>query len=208
MTALGSVADIVALYDRFGGERYGEDVTQTAHACQCAALAQRDGAEDALVVAALLHDVGHLLHLSATGEDAHAADVDDDHEALGARALAALFGPEVTGPIALHVTAKRYRCAVDPTYLSRLSAASVASLRLQGGPLDAAAADQFARHPAAAAALHLREWDDTGKVVHKKTGETAGVVVKTGAGWKTESTIPAAELTKPPACPMKRPRGA
>jgi [1-hydroxy-2-(trimethylamino)ethyl]phosphonate dioxygenase len=176
VSALGSVADIVALYDRFGGERYGEDVTQTDHACQCAALAQRDGAEDALVVAALLHDVGHLLHLSATGEDAHAADVDDDHEALGARALAALFGPEVTGPIALHVTAKRYRCAVDPTYLSRLSAASVASLRLQGGPLDGDAADQFARHPAAAAALRLREWDDTGKVAGLEVPDFADFV--------------------------------
>ena len=165
MNAFTAVDEIVALFAEFGAERYGEDVTQTAHATQCAALARRDGASDALVVAALLHDVGHLLHLAATGEDAHAADVDDDHEALGARALAGIFGPEVTGPIALHVTAKRYRCAVDPNYRSRLSAASVASLRLQGGPLDADAADQFARHPAAAAALQLREWDDTGKVV-------------------------------------------
>ena len=160
-----SVDDIVVLFDRFGNEHYGEDITQAEHACQCAALADRDGAGEALVVAALLHDFGHLLHLATTGEDAHAADVDDDHEALGARALAPFFGAEVTGPIALHVTAKRYRCSVDPTYRDRLSSASVASLRLQGGPLGAEAAEQFERHPAAADALRLREWDDTGKVV-------------------------------------------
>lgn len=160
-----SVDDIVALFDRFGSERYGEDITQTEHACQCAALAVRDGAGEALVVAALLHDIGHLIHLAATGEDAHAADVDDDHEALGARALAPVFGAAVTGPIALHVSAKRYRCAIDPDYRNRLSDASIASLRLQGGPLTTEVAEQFSRHPAASDALRLREWDDTGKVV-------------------------------------------
>ncbi|MFM8971331.1 MAG: HD domain-containing protein [Actinomycetota bacterium] len=153
------------MYERFGGERYGEDVTQVEHACQCGALAERAGAPDALVVAALLHDIGHLVHLATTGEDAHAADVDDDHEAVGARTLAPIFGAAVTGPIALHVTAKRYRCAVDPAYVDGLSDASVASLRLQGGPLDAATAARFAALPGAADALLLREWDDTGKVV-------------------------------------------
>ena len=176
MTALGSVDEVVALFDRYGGEHYGEDVTQSAHACQCAALAVRDGADESLVVAALLHDVGHLLHLAGTGEDAHAADVDDDHEALGARALANLFGPEVTGPIALHVTAKRYRCTVEPSYRERLSVASQASLRLQGGLLDPVAADQFARHPAATAALRLREWDDTGKVAGLEVPDFADFV--------------------------------
>lgn len=159
MTALRSVDEVLALFARYGEEHYGEDVTQTEHALQCAALAERDGAPDALVAAALLHDVGHLLSLGH-GE---VPGTDDRHEAVGARALAGVFGPEVTGPIALHVTAKRYRCAVDPEALAALSRASVASLAVQGGPLDADACARFAAHPGAADALALRGYDDTGK---------------------------------------------
>lgn len=165
MKTIGSVDDVLALYERWGEAHYGEDVTQTAHALQTAALAEDAGAPDALVAAALLHDVGHLVFLADEGRDGHADRVDDLHEAIGARALARVFGPEVAGPIALHVTAKRYCCATDPAYAESLSRASVESLALQGGPLDAVACVHFVAHPAAEAALRLRSWDDTGKVV-------------------------------------------
>lgn len=164
MTPLADVDAVLDLYARFGSETYGEDVTQTAHALQCAALAEAECAPDALVAATLLHDIGHLVHLAAGGRDADADGVDDAHESLGARMLAPLFGPEVTGPIALHVTAKRYRCAVDPAYAATLSAASVRSLAVQGGPLAPVEAGRFTDHPAAEAALRVRGWDDTGKV--------------------------------------------
>ncbi len=164
MTPVADVAAVLDLYARFGDETYGEDVTQTAHALQCAALAEAERAADALVAAALLHDIGHLVHLADGGRDADALGVDDDHESVGSRALAPLFGPEVTAPIALHVTAKRYRCTVEPGYAEALSAASVRSLALQGGPLDDATAGRFARLPGADAAIRLRGWDDTGKV--------------------------------------------
>jgi phosphonate degradation associated HDIG domain protein len=164
MTALANVDDVLALFERHGDDTYGEDVTQNQHALQCAAIAEADGASEALIVAALLHDVGHLVHLDETGEVADAQVVDDVHEATGARALARLFGPEVTGPIALHVTAKRYRCATEPGYLDGLSPASVLSLAIQGGPLDADACATFAAHPAAAEAIRLRGYDDWGKL--------------------------------------------
>ena len=108
--------------------------------------------------------IGHLVHLDETGEVADAEVFDDVHEATGAKALAAVFGPEVTGPIALHVTAKRYRCATEPGYVDGLSPASVQSLRIQGGPLDADACATFAAHPAAAEAIRLRGYDDWGKL--------------------------------------------
>ena len=164
MTHPTTVANVFALYERFGAEHYGEGVTQNAHALQCAALATRAGAADSLIAAALLHDIGHLVHLAEFGRDADADRVDDTHEAIGARVLSGLFGPEVTAPIALHVTAKRYRVATEPGYGATLSAASVRSLELQGGPLDPTAAATFAVHPGAEAAVQLRGWDDSGKI--------------------------------------------
>jgi gamma-butyrobetaine dioxygenase len=88
---------------------------------------------------------------------------DLEHEIAGANALAALFPPEVTEPIRLHVAAKRYLVATDPGYAARLSAASVASLACQGGPFGAAAAEEFAAGRFAPDALALRRWDEGAK---------------------------------------------
>lgn len=160
MTSLDALFD---LYTRWGSETYDEVVTQTDHARQCAALARRDGADDALVAAALLHDVGHLLDLADGGR--YRPGVDLRHEERGAAFLATWFGPEVTGPVRLHVVAKRYLCAVDPDYTAGLSAGSLRSLTVQGGPFTAGEADEFAGVAGAEAAVALRRWDDAGKVV-------------------------------------------
>src|SRR5262245_10975832 len=129
--------DIVfRLFETAGSALYfGEAVTETEHALQSAALATAAGAGPTVVAAALLHDVGHLLH--SLGEDFTDRGIDDHHENAGAAWLARHFRPEVVGPVRLHVAAKRYLCAVDPDYLAALSAVSQASLRLQGGPFDA-----------------------------------------------------------------------
>lgn len=159
-----SVDEVMELYLGWGAQHYDEELSQTEHALQCAALARAEGADDALVVAALLHDVGHLLELA--GRDGRGdLPVDDrGHEAVGARYLSVLFGPEVTAPIALHVRAKRYLCAVDPQYLSGLSAGSTRSLALQGGPADPDEVARFESNPGFDAAVRLRRWDDGGKV--------------------------------------------
>ena len=158
------VDEVLDLFERWGPERYDEDVSQLDHALQTAALAVRDGADDALVAAALLHDVGHLLELREGGVADGQTDEDLGHEGRGARWLAAVFPPSVTGPIALHVAAKRYRCAVDPTYHDGLSDGSRRSLVRQGGPMTDDEAARFAAHPAGAEAVALRGWDDGGKV--------------------------------------------
>lgn len=158
-----SIDEVLELFDRFGQDRYDEQVAQLDHALQCAALARRDGAPDELVAAALLHDVGHLLHLRDGGRGP--ADEDLAHEEVGARWLSGLFGPGVTDPIALHVEAKRYLCTVEPGLTDTLSAGSRASLVRQGGPLDPAEASAFVARPGSAEAVALRRWDDAGKVV-------------------------------------------
>jgi phosphonate degradation associated HDIG domain protein len=158
-----SVEEVLALYERFGGSTYDEVLSQRAHAEQSAALAREAGATDEVVVAALLHDVGHLLEM-ATGDGARDPAVDHRHEVVGAAWLASLFGPSVTGPIALHVRAKRYLCAVEPTYHDGLSAGSVASLKRQGGPLSSREVAGFESNPGSEGAVALRRWDDEAKV--------------------------------------------
>lgn len=158
-----SIDNIFAIFNTWGNVHYNESLTQLAHAEQSAALARDSGAEDHLVIAALLHDVGHLLVLQQT--DGHAQlDSDDEHEAVGARFVAQLFGAKVAGPIALHVAAKRYLCAVEKNYVTTLSPASITSLGLQGGPMSQEEVSRFQRMPYFSAAVALRRWDDEAKV--------------------------------------------
>jgi len=167
MTEADPIAALLALVASDAAEEmYDEAVSQRDHALQCADLAIADGVPDALVAAALFHDVGHLLigeQRGPAGDDDRDHD-HDHHEAAGARHLGPIFGPDVARPVALHVAAKRYLCAVDPAYHDALSPASVASLRRQGGPMSTAEAARFRRLPGWDSAVRLRRWDDQAKV--------------------------------------------
>jgi phosphonate degradation associated HDIG domain protein len=154
---------VMRLFKERGDAAYhGESVSQTEHALQTAWAAERAGAAGNLVAAALLHDIGHLLH--NLPEDCALTGIDDAHEERGARWLHAHFGPDVAEPVRLHVAAKRFLCATDPAYAGRLSEASMRSLRLQGGPFTPDAAAEFRRHCHADAALLLRRCDEDAKV--------------------------------------------
>jgi phosphonate degradation associated HDIG domain protein len=162
---------IETIFDVFrkAGERdYGnERVTQTAHALQCGWLAEKAGAGSALITAALLHDIGHLVNpddrpATKRGEDGF-------HEVVGCDYLSNWFGPDVTEPIMWHVAAKRYLTATDPGYFDTLSQGSVRSLELQGGPFNAERATQFIERPYATDAVALRRWDEGAKVVGLET---------------------------------------
>jgi predicted HD phosphohydrolase len=120
-----------------------------------------------MVVAALLHDIGHLLE--ATPDQIEDWTLDARHEETGARWLARHFGAAVSEPVRLHVPAKRYLCATDAGYFARLSDASVHTLKLQGGPMSASEVLQFEAQPCWREALRLRHWDDQGKVAGLKT---------------------------------------
>ena len=123
-----------------------------------------------LITAALLHDIGHLLH--HLPDRAPDEGVDDLHEQLAGRWLARWFAPEVVEPIRLHVDAKRDLCAVEPGYRETLSPPSVVSLALQGGPMTKREAQIFRESPHASAAVALRLWDDAAK---DPTLEVAGL---------------------------------
>ena len=159
-----SVDEILALYERWGPENYDEGLSQLDHALQTAALAVDAGAPDELVAAALLHDIGHLLDLEAAEGAWVPTEIDLDHESVGARHLASLFSAAVTSPVALHVRAKRYRTAVDPSYAAGLSDGSMHSLQVQGGPLTPEEVASFEANPGFEAAVALRGWDDGGKI--------------------------------------------
>ncbi len=137
-------------------ESYGERVTMLDHALQSAALAQAEGEGDEMVLACLLHDLGHLL--GDAGDWGLAG-----HAEVGARALQPFLAPAIVEPIRHHVAAKRYRVAMEPAYHDRLSLASQMSLQEQGGPMSPDEADRFSRLPFTAEATRLREYDDNGK---------------------------------------------
>ena len=154
---------IFALFANRGAEEYmGEAVSMAQHMEQSAACAVADDAPDSLVIAALLHDIGHFI-----GEhpiEALENGVDNLHENAGADYLAPWFPAAVTEPIRLHVAAKRYLCATDDDYFGRLSDASVNSLMVQGGPMTPAEVAQFEANPWHGDAVRLRLYDDDGKV--------------------------------------------
>lgn len=163
MTTMDDLRDALnAIYGHKATARYGlTRINQLQHALQSGALAQARGDDDEAVVAALLHDVGHMIH--ELGEDPARDGIDDRHEAQGARWLARWFGDGVVRPVALHVAAKRYLCATDPDYIGRLSDDSIRSLALQGGPMSGDEVAAFEREPGWQAAVKLRFIDEEAK---------------------------------------------
>jgi phosphonate degradation associated HDIG domain protein len=163
MPPMSVYAEILGLFTARGGDCYfGEAVSTVQHSLQAALFARQAGAADALIVAALLHDIGHLIDaapddISKWTEDAH-------HEQVGGQWLAQCFGPQVAQPVRLHVAAKRFLCATDTRYVSKLSAASLITLKLQGGPMCIADIERFEAEPFHREAILLRHWDDAGKV--------------------------------------------
>jgi phosphonate degradation associated HDIG domain protein len=173
MAAL-TLDDIERLFAAKGGRSYaGEPVTQLQHALQCGRLAEDEGADEPLVVAAFLHDIGHLIN--DQGDTPTLRGVDDRHEHVALPFLRELFGPAVLQPIALHVQAKRYLCArgdgrsSGAEYWAALSADSKRSLELQGGIFDGVEADAFRARPFADDGVRIRLWDDRAKVAGAAT---------------------------------------
>lgn len=164
-TIVEFLADILR---RRGAESYlGESVTMSEHMLQAAHLAEEEGASDELVAAALLHDIGH--YTNEFTDDAQDRGIDNRHQISGAAVLAPFFPLVVTECVRQHVDAKRYLCAVDPDYFSRLSQASVLTLKLQGGPMDEAEAEAFRANPHLDAIIRVRIWDEGAKEAGRQT---------------------------------------
>lgn len=157
------VAFIGDIFERRGAESYlGEDVTMSEHMLQGAQLAEEAGASEEIIAAALLHDIGH--YTNEFPEDAQDQGIDNHHDEAGAMVLETFFPTIVTDCVRHHVAAKRYLCATNPDYFSKLSEASVLTLGLQGGPMSDSEVAEFAENPNLEAILQVRYWDDAGKV--------------------------------------------
>ncbi len=163
MQEINGPSDLIALLEERGNAAYfGEPVSILEHSLQAAHFAEKAGAAPARIAAALLHDVGHMLH--GLDEDIAQRGLDGRHEEVAAIYLARWFGEDVTTPIRLHVPAKRFLCWKYPEYLEQLSPSSLESLALQGGPMTDEEAAEFLKGPLADAAVELRQWDDEAKV--------------------------------------------
>lgn len=170
-----SVADkLYHLFNEYGNELYGEGCTQTSHAVQGGLLAQEKGLDDELVVAAFLHDIGHLYPLS----------LDESHEKMGSYGIQAHdkwgeqflrehgFAERIIVPVSNHADTKRYLCTTRPKYFAELSPASVETMKYQGGLMNDAEVKQFEQTPFYEESITVRYLDDEGKIAHFDFSDT------------------------------------
>ena len=163
-----TIEEIELLFTQRGSDQYsGEPVTQLEHALQTAAFAEAADSSDEMVTAALLHDLGHLLH--DFGETPSMRGIDDVHQYRALPFLRGTFSSRVLDPIRLHVDAKRYLCAMRDGYFAALSDDSKRSLGLQGGIFNEGQAEAFIMQPGAPDAVRLRLWDDAAKLAGAQT---------------------------------------
>lgn len=163
--AIKIVDEIMGLYNSYGNQDYiGEPVSQIEHMSQCAQIAEKEGYDDEVILAAFFHDIGHLCE--------HIMDVNYmdsygvvDHEKIGARYLATKgFSKRITKLIESHVAAKRYLTYKNPGYYKKLSDASKSTLNFQGGPMNQEEATAFENDEWFTLYISLREWDEKAKV--------------------------------------------
>jgi len=156
-----AIEEILNAYEACGDLDYGENISMREHMLQTACLAERGGHDERVIVAALLHDYGHLVcnqpnNIFSEGND-------NFHESIGARALGQWFDKEIVGAVRLHVDAKRYLCGKNPKYLTKLSEASITTLAVQGGPMNSEEMLGFREQAGYKMALTVRVYDDLGK---------------------------------------------
>lgn len=155
--------EITAVLEESGADEYfGEAVSKRVHAEQCAFHAEQAGADEELIIAALLHDIGHLLEDDSAHRHERVGVV--NHDKIGEEWLLQRgFSTRVAALVGGHVDAKRYLTATNPGYMQKLSPASAETLQLQGGPMSVTQAELFSRDPGLHDKLRLRTWDEMAK---------------------------------------------
>ncbi len=160
--------EIMSLYNEHGGAEYaGEKVSQLEHMAQAAQLAEAQGYDEEIILAAFLHDIGHISE-AAKGDNEMDGYGIKDHEELGAEFLREKgFSKKVARLVESHVEAKRYLTYKDPAYYANLSEASKRTLEYQGGPMTAEEATAFEQYPLFDLIIRMRNWDEQAKIEHQ-----------------------------------------
>lgn len=164
--------EIIGLYKEYGGSEYaGEKVTQSEHMVQAAGLAEQEGYEEEVILAAFMHDIGHICEAAHNNNSMNGWGI-KDHEEVGADFLRERgFSKRLARLVASHVEAKRYLTWKDPLYYEQLSEASKKTLEYQGGPMLTDEAIAFEEHPLFELIIKMRHWDDVAKIEHLETGD-------------------------------------
>jgi phosphonate degradation associated HDIG domain protein len=160
--------EIMTLYEGYGGNEYaGEKVSQLQHMVQAAQLAEEQGYDEEVILAAFLHDIGHIAEAASGSNEMDGYGI-RDHEALGADFLRKKgFSKKLARLVESHVEAKRYLTVKEPAYYERLSEASKRTLEYQGGPMTPEEAEAFEQYPLFDLIIQLRKWDEQAKIEHK-----------------------------------------
>jgi phosphonate degradation associated HDIG domain protein len=164
--------EVIELYRKHGGNEYaGEKVTQLEHMYQSAQLAEQQGYEEEVILAAFLHDIGHIC-VSAQGDNEMDGFGIKDHEEVGAEYLQAKgFSKKLIRLVESHVEAKRYLTRKRPGYYEQLSEASKKTLEFQGGVMSEDEANAFEQYPLFKLIVQMRMWDEEAKNEHQPVGE-------------------------------------
>ena len=181
---------VFSLFDKFGSQDYiGEPVSQTEHMVQAAMQAEKDGQCDEVILASLLHDIGHLVIFDHQEEQHKTVNNNTtnnnnnnqstittmgkvgvkNHEKVGADYLRKLDIPyPIPELVEGHVQAKRYLTCINPEYHECLSSASKKSLQFQGGPMTPMESIVFKKNPLFQTFLDMRRYDDAAKETNVK----------------------------------------
>lgn len=162
------VDEIMNLYKKYGDEDYiGEPVSQVEHMCQCAQLAEKEGYDEEIILAAFFHDIGHLCEHIMPAQQMNGYGV-VDHEKLGADYLRGKgFSQTIASLVENHVQAKRYLTYHHPEYYEKLSEASKKTLEFQGGKMTLEEAMAFESDALFDMHIKFRQWDDQAKLEHQ-----------------------------------------
>jgi phosphonate degradation associated HDIG domain protein len=160
--------EIMGYYEQHGGKEYaGEKVTQLEHMAQAAELAEQQGYDEEIILAAFLHDIGHICEAGHVDNEMDGFGI-RDHEEIGAEFLKKKgFSKRIVRLVESHVEAKRYLTFKNPGYYDQLSDASKRTLEFQGGKMDEAEANAFEQYPLFDLIVKMRKWDEQAKIEHK-----------------------------------------
>ncbi|MHA4810321.1 phosphonate degradation HD-domain oxygenase [Flavitalea flava] len=166
--ALKITDEIFDMYENYGGAEYaGEKITQLEHMVQAAQMAEEQGHDEEVILAAFLHDIGHISE-AAKGDNEMDGFGIKDHEQIGADFLREKgFSKKVARLVESHVEAKRYLTIKDPSYYAQLSEASKKTLEYQGGPMTEEEAAAFEKYPLFDLIINMRKWDEQAKIENK-----------------------------------------